>query len=385
MSKVVEVSELRDGLHGGSYYFIVKDGKLTHVSRYALSERKGSDISQYYVDLDKIKGKTVIEFSSTNKGPFGKVWAFPVEDLPLKWNERRKRELPITIINEYELAHLELSERLFLSEWNKYYRPMLSYIRKEITEKRSKIWATDLVNIHILNDLKYPVSFLIPYSERSRSMSLRELTKEIHQAWIVIRILREFTSEPLKLLFKQSPYSPIVTIDNYAMWYEFDLNPHTMFEGIAWREKAPPELKEIYKRAEKVGKRLGLSSIPLRPDITFTYAKKPEEFMQKPAVKLIIECKNADHPSWEKDVERQIKPYIEIFQPEHMIIASLKPVPQYLKKALSSYNIDIIDNVYPGGSGELELVAYIRRILNINIKNLKLDFPSFAGISFQST
>ena len=107
--------------------------------------------------------------------------------------------------------------------------------------------------------------------------------------------------------------------------------------------------------------------------------------MQKPAVKLIIECKNADYPSWEKDVERQIKPYIEIFQLEHIIIASLKPVPQYLKKALSSYNIDIIDNVYPGGSGELELVTYVRRTLNIDIKNLKLDFPSFVGISFQST
>ncbi|MCC6018871.1 MAG: hypothetical protein LM601_07565 [Candidatus Verstraetearchaeota archaeon] len=106
--------------------------------------------------------------------------------------------------------------------------------------------------------------------------------------------------------------------------------------------------------------------------------------MQKPAVKLIIECKNTDYPSWEKDVERQIKPYMEIFRPEHMIIASLKPVPQYLKKALSSYNIDIIDNIYLGGSGELELVAYIKRTLNIDIKNLKLDFPSFAGISFQS-
>jgi len=132
MNKVVEVSELRDGLHGGSYYFIVEDGKLTHVSCYALNERKGSDISWYYVDLDKIKGKTVIEFSSTNKGPFGEVWAFPAEDLPLKRNKRRYRELPITIINEYELAHLEPSDKLFLSEWDKYYKPMLSYIKKEI-------------------------------------------------------------------------------------------------------------------------------------------------------------------------------------------------------------------------------------------------------------
>jgi len=63
-------------------------------------------------------------------------------------------------------------------------------------------------------------------------------------------------------------------------------------------------------------------------------------------------------------VESQVKPYAKIFTPEHITIASLKPVPQHIKKQLSNCNIDVIDNVYPGGSGEQELIAYVKRVLS---------------------
>jgi hypothetical protein len=54
----------------------------------------------------------------------------------------------------------------------------------------------------------------------------------------------------------------------------------------------------------------------------------------------------------EKDINNQIKLYAEIFEPEYMAVASLKPVPSYIKKELERYGILIIDNVYPGGLGE---------------------------------
>jgi hypothetical protein len=200
-------------------------------------------------------------------------------------------------------------------------------------------------------------------------MSLSGLTKEIHQIWIVVRILRELTSELLMLPFEQSSYSPIAVIGDYAVWYEFDLNPYTMFKGIAWRERVPQELREIYERAEEVERRLKLNSLPLRPDIAFTYAKNAEEFMRRPTVKLIIECKNSNHSLWKKDVESQIRPYMEIFQPEYMVIASLKPVPQYLKKVLLSHGIEVIDNVHPEGLGEQELLTYVKQVLGIEAQN----------------
>jgi hypothetical protein len=63
-------------------------------------------------------------------------------------------------------------------------------------------------------------------------------------------------------------------------------------------------------------------------------------------------------------VESQVKPYAEIFKHEHIAIASLKLVPQQVKKQLSNCGIDVVDNVYPGGSGEQELITYVKRSLS---------------------
>jgi hypothetical protein len=389
MSRIIEVREFHEGLRGGDYYFVVDDRRLIHISRYALSERKSHGISWYRVDTERIKDKTIIEFSSRAEGLIGNVfaslppskvdiWIFPAEELSNR-DKKGARNLPITIINEYELAHLEAKEKSFLNEWDKYYKPMLNYIKREVIERGGKLLATVILYLHIVNDLKYPVSFLIPYSEKARFMHLNDLTKEIHQAWIVTRILREFTSQHLMLSFEKSSWFPIAIVDDYAMWYEFDLDPERMFDGIPRRKNILSQFMEmaIYKRACEVKKRLGLKSLPLKPDIVFTYAKEPREFTRNPAIKLLIECKNFDYSSWERDVENQVKPYMEIFRPEHMAVASLKPVPQDVKKALACYGIDVIDNVYPEGLGEQELITYVKRALGIETKTLKLIFPSF--------
>jgi len=60
MSRIVEVCEFHEGLRGGSYYFVVEGRRLVHISRYALSERRGYGTS-YYIDLSKVRGKTIIE------------------------------------------------------------------------------------------------------------------------------------------------------------------------------------------------------------------------------------------------------------------------------------------------------------------------------------
>jgi hypothetical protein len=370
MGWVVKVDEFHEGLRGGSYYFVVEGRRLVHISRYALSERRGYGTS-YYIDLSKVRGKTIIEVFSSRSGPSSKAWAFPAEDLPLEWSARRRQDLPISFINDYELVHLEASEKHFLAEWDRYYRPMLKVMREE--ERRgSKFSVTDLLRLHIENDLKYPLSFLIPYSEKARLMSLSGLTKQIHQIWIIVRLLREFTSKPLTLFFGQSSSTPLAIIGDYALWYEFDLNPLSMFRGILWYEdltgmpnirEIPPSMKVIYEEAKRVRRKYGAKRLALRPDIAFTYAKDAEEFMERPSIKLIVECKNADHTFWEREVEEQVKPYAEIFQPEHIVVASLKPVPRHLKEGLSSYGVDVIDNVYLGGPGERELVTYVKRAL----------------------
>jgi len=65
-------------------------------------------------------------------------------------------------------------------------------------------------------------------------MSLSGLAKQIHQVWVVVRILRGLTAESLSLYFKQGFYHPMAVVGNCALWYEFDLNPHTKCDGILW-------------------------------------------------------------------------------------------------------------------------------------------------------
>jgi hypothetical protein len=363
-SYTVRICELLEGLHGGVYYFIIEGNKLVHISRYGVTRMRSSKVACYDIDLNRLKGKTIIEVMSASISGYIDIWMYPAEDLTVDQSIRRKQILPITIINNYELTYLNEKEKLFLNEWNKHYKAMLNYIRKEVIEKGGRIISTLSIIIHIENDLKYPTSFLIPYSNNARFKSLSGLTKQIYQIWIIIRILREFTSINRTFIFKQSPYSPIEWIDNYSLWYEFDLNPHTMCNGMLWHTSSiSPHLKRILSKAMEL-KNKGLTErLALRPDIVFTYAKDCNEFMQNPAIKLIIECKNTDYTYWEKDINRQIKPYVEIFEPEYMLIASLKPVPSYIKRDLQRYSIHVIDNVYPGGLGEQELIAYVKSAL----------------------
>jgi len=74
---------------------------------------------------------------------------------------------------------------------------------------------------------------------------------------------------------------------------------------------------------------------------------------------LIIECESSDYTFWERNIEGQVRLYAEIFEPEYVVIASLKPVPHHVKRRLLNYGINVVDNVYPGGSGEQELPAYV--------------------------
>jgi hypothetical protein len=203
------------------------------------------------------------------------------------------------------------------------------------------------------------------------------LAREIHEIWVALRILVEFTKEIDFLWFQQGGNIPVADIGNYSLWYQFDFTPHTMCRGILLnycgsfdvnkcRERLPQWLLQIWSKAQAVLGKSPNQLQGLRPDIMFTQTVSSCHDLFESStilIKLIIECKNSDYGCWAKDVNMQIKPYKEIFQPEHMIVASLKPVPQYVKNELKSWGIEVIDNVYPGGGGEEQLVDRIKQIL----------------------
>ena len=99
----------------------------------------------------------------------------------------------------------------------------------------------------------------------------------------------------------------------------------------------------------------------MRPDIAIIEGGvNCEELLRGFKVRAVIECKNQDYERWAGEVDRQLIPYKEIFQPEVVILASMKKLPDHAKRALGKHGIQVVDEVYPGGRGEGELLELIK-------------------------
>jgi len=402
----VRVVEFHSGLsHSSNYHFVVDDGRLIHISRYAISYEKVEDMVKYTVDLSRLSGKTIIEIVATNSGIICEASVFPAEDLQLEYSSRRVGYLPLSHLNNLEFAHLTPEERRFLQgDWAQYYTPIIEQLHEVFNIIKS--WsgrlflATPLVDCQVESGASYPLSFLIPYSVKARRKSLEGLTRALHQLWVAMRIIMEL--EQLKKLrglnpdFRQSSSRAIAEFECScglcSLWYEFDLNPHTMCEGMLGRLgwKIPNALREVYERLsrvlegktggrvktslfkklyeaviERVGLPKGIERIPLRPDIVVLCGVNScEEFskVDRLRVRAVIECKNQDPQHWLRDVESQVILYREALQPDTMIVASLKRIPESIKARLHTIGITVIDEVYPRGRGEKELLELIKTL-----------------------
>jgi len=375
----VVVSESHRGLSKSSdYYFVIDGSRLMHISYYAASKRRTyGDMVEYVVDLEKLRDKYVVNVSATNSGIICEAFVYPAEDLILEYSQRRRTTQPLSYLNSFEFAHLTSEEKRFVQgDWKQYYVPMLEELRKLFTAIRSSspmpiYYLPNIVAYQIESGANYPLSFLIPYSENARRKSLEGLTKEIHQLWVSVRITAELARlgllTGLRINFEQSSYIAVASFRCRnrvcSMWYEFGLNPLTMCEGLLWYRSASRTLREFYERAEKVRQSMGLSRIPLRPDIAILRGGETcDELIEGFEVAAIIECKNWDYEYWSRDVYSQIIPYKEIFQPEALILASLKKIPDHVKTWLANLGITVVDEAYPGGKGEEELLQFVKSL-----------------------
>ena len=373
----ITITEFHKGLSRSSkYHFILEEDKLVHISRYAISKRTYEDMAEYIVDINRIRHKKVIEIMASNSGILCSAYTYPAEDLQLKYDQRRAERQPLFYLNGLDFEHLTAEEKLFLrTDWRQYYIPMLEELRKVFTTLKTLessypfITLPRLLACQIESNADYPLSFLIPYSEKARRRSLEGLTKEIHQLWVAMRIIAELARlsklSDLYLNFEQSSYHAIASFQcgngSCSLWYEFDMNPHTMCRGLLWYQRASIALREFYERVSLVQSRRRLRRLPLRPDLAIIEGGNScDKLLEGFRVKTIIECKNWDYTYWSKDVENQIIPYHEIFQPETTIIASLKKIPDQVKNKLAKHRITVIDEVYPRGRGEQQLLQLIR-------------------------
>lgn len=374
MERVI-VREWWGGLsRSSSYYFVIEGNRLVHISRYAkeaeVDRRDGR--AEYVIDPHDLKGLKVLEISASNKGIFCNTFLYEPEELAKKPLERRYETKPLSIINSLKIEHLTSKEQSFLNrEWNNYYLPMINRIREilqPIREQVGYLEITDLLRCQIFGGFDLPLSYLIPYSEVARRKSLEGLTKEIHQIWVTVEIVAALARRGklvgFRPVFKQSPYNATAiftcTGGTCSLWYELDINPLTLCEGMLWYSSIPEGLGVILERARSVYRGRRLERMPLRPDlVVMEGADTCEGLKHGFKVKAIIECKNQEYMYWAKTVENQVLPYKEIFRPDYTIIASLMPVPESAKIKAARYDISLIDEVNPRGEGIDRLVEII--------------------------
>mgnify|MGYP001626279947 CR=1 FL=1 len=380
---LVKVREFHRGLSGSSSYFYVLDGnRLVHISQYAVStHRVSSDCVEYLVDLGRVGGKQVVEISSTNSGLICSAWVFPGEDLALEFSSRRVYEVSLGFLNKFDFAYLSNNERLFLvGEWRQYYLRMVNAIRELVSFLNGhgvSVYLQNLVGCQVSSEANYPLSFLIPYSGNVRRKSLENLCKQIHQVWIALRILAEFIDSTelatgfdkrAFISFEQSSYHPLYTIrcgfNKYSLWYEFDTNPHTMCRGMLWYTQCPA-LKDYYDRVKTYLESAKAERAPLRPDfVVLRNRSNCEDICFKGLeTAIVIECKNQDYTYWRNQIDSQIIPYDKIFQPNAIVLASMKSIPKNVKTSLESYGLIVVDEVYPGGQGERKLLEMLKHYL----------------------
>jgi len=379
----VEIIERHRGLSKSSnYYYVIEGNSLNHISYYATNIQKISDSVTYIVDPIRLAGKQIMEITSTNSGIICFADVFPSEHLGLPYNQRKSFQISLDTLNNFEFNYLSDNEKKFLkSEWRVYYQNMLNEVRKYISYlyNRYNIYVNvyhSLISCQIYYNVNYPLSFLIPYDEYSRRKSLENLTKQIHQIWIALRIFIELISHnlikqatyshELFLVFEQGSYHPLFTFrcgrNECSLWYEFDVNPHTMCKGLL-RSKSCPGLKELYNRIGVYQMRHRSKNLPLRPDFVILRNNKDcNEICDRGIeVAMIIECKDQEYIYWINKIRSQIIPYDRIFQPHMLVLASMRKIPDHIKVELERYGLIVIDEVYPGGTGEHRLIRIIKQ------------------------
>ncbi|BFH72210.1 hypothetical protein SJAV_01540 [Sulfurisphaera javensis] len=365
----VEVFESHQGISKSSnYHFVIDGNSLYHISRFAISStRNGTNIT-YIVDLKRIYGKRVIEVNASNSGLFRDIYVYPAEELLVSPLYRNYQQVPISYLNNFNFTWLTTREKLFVkNEWNTYYLPMIRNIVNllnfflSLSNSNMFYKLPPLSERQINYNTNFPLSYLIPDSSNTRQNSLEVLTKEIHQVWITLEILRYLANQGMlrqySLNFSQSPYIPIGVFEYeneiYSLWYEFDMEESTMCGGILWYRHRPSWLDSFRQRASQC---INISQrTPLRPDIVILKGVKDCNDLMNSSlnVETIIECKNWEFQYWQSQIDTQIKPYQCIFRPRKMIVASLYQISH----TLNMNGIIFIDNVYPGGNG-------LSRILN---------------------
>ncbi|RLE87135.1 MAG: hypothetical protein DRJ67_05520 [Thermoprotei archaeon] len=373
----LRVTEFHGGLRKVLYYYVVEGGELVHLSKYSRSwRREAGGIVEYLVDLERIRGREILCVGGSRRGGLV-LGLISAEELA----SRPRALRPVTLSEVFRRFKVEVHSTLsnYVEDWRRYFIPMLEEIR-ELEGRLGRVKCSDLVRLHVDEVPELPASVLIP-NPRAARRSVEALMAGIHEIWTALKILESVSVfTPVKeslfapagkcLNFSYANTRAVCTLTTrrgrkFSMWYQLDINVESLSYSGGWLYYArpPPAVKVWQERLREVVKRYGLRRQPTRPDMVLMEGEVTHfgDLSGDTVVAAVIDCKFHEFEEFRDEVFTQVIPYKEVFQAGHVILASLKDVPEEFKQSVKE--VVVIDCVYPGGDGIGELTDLINEAL----------------------
>lgn len=323
-----KISRLRgSGSHiSTEYVYVLDGGKLKPFPLYA--KRLGSDnLREYYmVDEDHLKDKPIIAFSFTKSGGLF-ARQYRIQDFDIEGRPSLNKGVDVNVFDFCGKFYLDADESMHLNEFSNMYVGAIRDIKNYISKMEVELQFTGRQErFREAYEHECPIGCLAQY--KGRVTCMKNVKRWIYQLWILKLVfeainvnyfmkLTKFEDKPSIRLGQGKP-GPAAYVNtpygNATIWFEF--------QPISQPIRGAQLIDANYKR-----------KISIRPDVVVLkglveYSNyKTKELMSRMRDSVIIECKEDEYGEWKDDIERQLNDYRQIYNPRHLIVASLKSCP----------------------------------------------------------
>ena len=354
------VRETHKSSRGGDYTYVVRDSKLTHISRFFRPSKKEDRNITYEIstkDAEKILGQEIelIEFSFSNRGHFyPKIYRINLQTKTLNQEFSRNRE----VLGRYEFEILG-DEYHALKEYEREVPPLIERVWE--IEKRLNltihIRGTRGEEVHEDPELGKFNSLVFP-NPRSRTRSLKEKIRFAHELYVLMLVVDSMldTSEKERTLWVTHEDDPTLIIPSdppLTIWYQFSIEE--------WLEVVKKGVIALF-----TGRKIRRSHP--KPDILIFKGEYHlrEDLLRNPPDSVILIDAKVELPK--SDIE-QLKSYKELFsrafKNTEFIVAAIEKIPAHYKYKLEDEGYRVIENVFPGRSGEKEFQEVLQNIIEM--------------------
>ncbi len=365
------------------YYYVVKNGKLRHVSKFAkgrleyASRRGRRRVYVYEISLARIcrdiKFVEIIEFSFTNKGygPYAYKYVIDCSRDPRSLDDIEYYSVDVKdIITKYRVESINTRLLYELMIYDKYVIPIV----KEINSISKKLGFELYISGHavrledILTDpeLGRFIAEILP-TWQARQKLLEHLIRTIHEIYVMVLIPYALNARTIHHKRYDDKYywyieyaSPIPTAvietqsgKRYTIWFQFSPKD--------WWEVVLPNyaVSMLGLQQEKIPRQF------VRPDIMVfegEYEDRDNLSKNPPKRAWLIEAKMK---FTENDLE-QLRGYAENFRSItsrklHFLVVGLENIPY--KRYLEMQGYKVFEYVNPLGKGVRSFIDYIRNTM----------------------